>query len=146
MEVPAWTRVFHFASCVDSCATSTSVIRLVAASRLALLVESNSEAKPRRLCSAPLEARNVATFCSAVVIALKVKEPEPRLVTLDVMRAPIPVPELLKSRPARVMEEDELPSSVADTVKLADPNKATPLNFSVVKEVNWLCSAVNSES
>src|SRR3981081_3700746 len=99
MDVPAWTSVFHLASWVDSCATSTSVIRLVAASRLALLVVSNSEAKPRRLCSAPLEARKVATFCRADVIAERVSVDEPKLVTLDVVRAPIPALVLFKSRP-----------------------------------------------
>jgi len=46
--VPDCTRMFQRASCVLSDATSTSMMRLVAASRLALLTVSSSVAKPRR--------------------------------------------------------------------------------------------------
>src|SRR5579885_2375768 len=101
------------------------MIRLVAASRFALLVVSNSAAKPRRLCSAPLLARKVATFWIAVVIALSVKPDEPRLVTDDAVNAPTPVLVLDRSRPAIVTADAVLPSSVADTVKLVVPNRFT---------------------
>ena len=59
IAVPDWTRMFQRASWVDSSATSTSMMRLLAASRLALLTVSTSATKPRRLCSAPFVARMV---------------------------------------------------------------------------------------
>ena len=68
------------------------------------------------------------------------------VVTLEAVRAPMPVPESARSRPLMVTAEEELASSVTLTVRSPEPKRATPLNFSLVIEVSCDCNAVNSES
>src|SRR6478736_784385 len=144
MAVPDWTRMFQRASAVLSAATSTSMMRLLADSRLALLTVRTSVAKPRRLCSAPLLARNVATLWIASVMSLSWMPPSE--VTPEAVRAPMPADE--DARSLSLMATDDVPSSETETVSGTTfvPNRETPLNFSPVSEVSSDCSAVNSAS
>ena len=60
MAVPACTRTFHFASCVEAWATSTSLTVLSWDSALVWLLVRSVFWKPSTLCEAPFEARSEA--------------------------------------------------------------------------------------
>ena len=62
----AWERMLYLAKFVDSSATSTSMILLFAARRFVSVRLRWSSAKLKRLDVAPLTARRVAMFSSAV--------------------------------------------------------------------------------
>ena len=147
MDVPAWTSTFHFARFVVSWATSTFVMLLTADCRLVMFVVNIVAAKLRRLCSAPLTARIVATFWSAPVMA--VRSMLPRLVTPVDVRAPMPEVLSLRNCCETVTAWAEARSSVVATERLAElvvPNSAMLLKDWDSREVSWVCSWLNSLS
>src|SRR5262245_3823936 len=65
MAVPACTRMLYLANCVLSSATSTSLIRLLAAVRLSFNTPNCSLVSVRREMFAPRVARSVASWLMA---------------------------------------------------------------------------------
>ena len=126
---------------MDSLATSTSMMRLFAASRFCLLMVSISEAKLIWLACAPLDARSVATSSIAVFAFAWLRAAK--------LAAPVAFVTAL-ARAAWSMFTVVAPSSVVPTAKVvaeaADVKSDTPLNFSADNDVSWAFSAVNSVS
>ena len=112
-----------------SLATSTSIIRLLAASKFVLFVANKSAAKVSRLWSPPFFAREVPTSMIAASIAVCAAD------ALVVRSVPVTPDTSVASVIAAVVRDWE-PSSEVFTARAPPPTKDMPLNSSVLKEVN----------